>query len=121
MPMRLIQTRHTTVKDVDHRRHDRVEDRRQRPGLLDILAVLEASEIAPHTFCPPGFISRDVGDVVPVASLRDDGNHRIVHGATAEGGRPWIPDHLPPVPLNAFQLLFFLSVSALMPFTKLLS
>ncbi len=52
--------------------------------LAEVVAVLEHLEVPAHVRRAPRVVASDVGDVLPVALVRVDGDERVVRGAAAE-------------------------------------
>src|SRR5450432_3755861 len=57
----------------------------------NILAIFQARKVAAHVVRAPRVVTGDPRDVIPVAILRDDGDHRVVRRASAQGARTRIP------------------------------
>src|SRR2546423_4939546 len=58
-----------------------------RAGRIDVGAAFEPLEIVAHVVAVPGGISCQLCEIVPVAVMRVDRNHRIVRRASAERAR----------------------------------
>src|SRR5260370_20671529 len=64
----------------------RVEPELCQPSVYwPVMAVLHALEILPHFFGLPTRIVGEVGNVLPVRSIRTNQNHGIVSRATTQG------------------------------------
>ena len=62
------------------------------PWSIDVSATLKPLEVGAHAVRAPRSVARQLGDVVPVAGVAIDCDHRVMGGAATERPRPRIED-----------------------------
>src|SRR5271154_603642 len=78
-------------QSADRRKHS-FRDPFQRMWIRDVLTILQPGKIGAHLVRVPGIVARYLRDVIPVAGLRNYGDHCVMRGASAQGSGARIQD-----------------------------